>query len=53
MSLSRLVARPMLASIFVVGATAALKNAELNASRAKPVLDKVMPTVKKAGVPLP
>lgn len=53
MSLSRLVARPMLASIFVVGATAALKNAELNASRAKPVIDKVAPTVRRAGVPLP
>lgn len=53
MSLSRLVARPMLASIFLVGASAALKNAELNASRAKPVLDKVVPTIKRAGVPIP
>lgn len=53
MSLSRLVARPMLASVFLVGATTALKNTELNASRAKPVLDRVMPTVKKAGIPLP
>lgn len=53
MSLSRLVARPMLSSIFLVGATAALKNAELNASRAKPVLDKVVPPITKAGVPVP
>jgi putative oxidoreductase len=53
MSLSRLVARPMLSSIFLVGATTALKNAEASAAKAKPVTDKVVPAVKGAGIPLP
>lgn len=53
MTVSRLVARPMLASIFLVGATTALKNAEASAVKAKPVTDRIVPAVKKAGIPLP
>ncbi|SDE28038.1 DoxX family protein [Nocardioides lianchengensis] len=53
MTVSRLVARPMLASIFLVGATTALKNAEASAVKAKAVTDRVVPAVKRAGIPLP
>lgn len=53
MTVSRLVARPMLASIFLVGATTALKNAEASAVKAKSVTDRVVPAVKRAGIPLP
>lgn len=53
MTVSRLIARPMLASIFVVGAANALKNASLAAARAAPVAEKVLPLVRKAGVSLP
>jgi putative oxidoreductase len=53
MTVSRLIARPMLASIFVVGAAAALKNTSASATRAAPVIDKVVPLAKKAGIPLP
>src|SRR3954451_4298608 len=53
MTVSRLIARPMLASIFVVGAAHALKNASLPASKAAPVTDKIVPLVRKAGVPVP
>jgi len=48
MSLSRMVARPMLASIFVVGATNALKNADQSAIKAKPVADRLVPLVRRA-----
>ncbi|WP_182523874.1 DoxX family protein [Nocardioides dongkuii] len=50
---SRLLARPLLASTFLVGATNALKNTEAAATRAQPVTDKVVPIAKNAGVPLP
>lgn len=53
MTVSRLIARPMLASIFVVGAATALKNAPMSASRAEPVTDRVVPLVKKTGLPVP
>ena len=53
MTVSRLIARPMLASIFIVGAANALKNASLPASKAAAVTDKVVPLAKKAGIPLP
>jgi putative oxidoreductase len=53
MTVSRLIARPMLASIFVVGATTALKNASLSAAKAKPVTDKIVPIATKAGLPIP
>src|SRR5437868_7518817 len=53
MTVSRLIARPMLASIFVVGAATALKNASASAAKAAPVTDRVVPLAKKAGIPIP
>ncbi len=53
MTVSRLIARPMLASIFVVGAAAALKNSAPSAAKAAPVTDRLVPLAKKAGIPLP
>ena len=55
MTLTRVIARPLLASTFVAGAVATLRNAEAAASRAKPVTDRVVPLVQRAapGAPLP
>lgn len=53
MTVSRLVARPMLASMFVVGAVTALRNTEGTAAKAKDVTDRIVPLAKKAGLPLP
>ncbi|HTW14172.1 MAG TPA: DoxX family protein [Nocardioides sp.] len=53
MTVSRLVARPMLASMFLVGAVTALKNAEATATKARNVTDQVVPLAKRAGIPLP
>ena len=55
MTLIRLVARPMLASMFVAGGVNALRNAEKVAERAKPVTDKFTETAGKVApnVPLP
>lgn len=53
MTITRLIARPMLASMFVVGAVNTLKNAEAAASRAKPVTDKVVPLARRTGAPVP
>lgn len=43
----RLIARPMLASMFVAGGVAALRNTEAAANRAKPVTDTVVPFAQK------
>lgn len=55
MTITRIVARPLLASMFVVGATNALKNSSAVAQRAKPITDKVIPLAQKAapGAPVP
>jgi uncharacterized membrane protein YphA (DoxX/SURF4 family) len=55
MTVSRMIARPMLASIFVVGSVGALRNAEATAQRAAPVTDKLVPLLRRAlpGPPLP
>jgi putative oxidoreductase len=53
MTVSRLIARPLLASTFIVGAAAALKNTSLSASKAGPVIDRILPLAKRAGVPVP
>ena len=53
MTVSRLIARPMLASIFVVGAAKALKNPPAGAAKAEPVTDRLVPLAQKAGIPLP
>jgi hypothetical protein len=48
MTATRLIARPLLASTFVVGAVSALKNADALAIKAKPVVDRIRPTLEKA-----
>lgn len=53
MSLSRLIARPMLASVFFVGAANALKNTPGPTAKADPVTARLVPLAKKAGIPLP
>ncbi len=53
MTVSRLIARPMLASIFVVGAATALKNTSGTAAKADPVTSRLVPLARKAGIPLP
>lgn len=55
MTVIRLVARPMLASVFFVGAAAALKNAPSLAPKASRVTDKVVPLAQRVapGVPVP
>lgn len=53
MTVSRLIARPMLASIFLVGAVNALKNTSVPAAKAAPVTDRLVPLAKRVGVPLP
>lgn len=53
MTVSRLIARPMLASMFVVGGVNALRNAPAMASAATPVTEKIVPAIKKAAPQLP
>lgn len=53
MTVSRTIARPMLASIFVVGAATALKNTAGPAAKADPVTSRLVPLARKAGIPLP
>jgi uncharacterized membrane protein YphA (DoxX/SURF4 family) len=55
MTVTRMIARPMLASMFVVGAVNALRNAEGHAQRAKKVTDRLAPTLDKVSgtVPVP
>ena len=53
MTLSRTIARPMLASIFLVGAATALKNTSGPAAKADPVTSRLVPLAQKAGIPLP
>lgn len=53
MTVTRLIARPMLASMFVIGGVNALKDTEAAANRAKPVTDRVVPAVRKMAPNLP
>ncbi|MGH8775364.1 MAG: DoxX family protein [Jiangellaceae bacterium] len=53
MSLVRLVARPMLASIFVVQGFNKLRNPDSAAARAKPVVDRLTPLMEKYTPQLP
>lgn len=53
MSLSRLVARPLIAAGIVYAAQGVLRNPAPVAPRAARVTDKVVPAAQKAGVPLP
>jgi putative oxidoreductase len=53
MTLVRLVARPLLASMFVAGGIDALRHAESRAPAAKPVIDRVLPMLKQRRPQLP
>lgn len=53
MSLSRLIARPLLAAGFAYGAQNALRNTAALAPKAAKVTDTVVPLARKAGIPLP
>jgi putative oxidoreductase len=55
MSLIRMVARPMMASMFVVGGVNALKDTDALAIKAKKVTDRVVPLLQRAAptTPLP
>jgi uncharacterized membrane protein YphA (DoxX/SURF4 family) len=53
MTIVRLAARPLLASMFVAGGVDALRNTEARAIAAKPVIDRLLPTLKKAVPQLP
>jgi putative oxidoreductase len=55
MTVTRLLARPMLASMFVVGGINALKDSEAAAERAKPVTDAALPLAHKVApnAPIP
>ena len=48
MTVTRLIARPMLASMFVVGGVNALRNADALSAKAEPVTDKIVPLARKA-----
>ncbi len=48
MTATRLIARPLLASTFVVGGVSALRNAPELAREAKPVADRLRPLLEKA-----
>ena len=48
MTITRLLARPMLASIFVAGGINALKNVEGHAVKAKKVADRIVPVAQQA-----
>ncbi|GAA2127595.1 DoxX family protein [Nocardioides bigeumensis] len=53
MTLSRMLARPMLASVFVAGGVAALKDAKSKAGAAEPVTDRLVPLLQKLAPQLP
>ncbi|MDQ4054797.1 MAG: DoxX family protein [Actinomycetota bacterium] len=53
MSLSRLIARPMLSSIFLVGGLNALRNAPAQAAKAAPVADKLVRLAHKVAPQAP
>lgn len=53
MTVMRLIARPMLASMFVVGGVSSLRDAEARAPSAAAVTDRVVPAAKRAAPQLP
>jgi uncharacterized membrane protein YphA (DoxX/SURF4 family) len=48
MTLTRMLARPMLASMFVAGGLNAVRHADALATKAKPVTDKIVPLLARA-----
>lgn len=55
MTVTRLIARPLMASMFVVGGVHALRNADALAAKAAPVTEKVVPVARRAvpSAPIP
>jgi putative oxidoreductase len=53
MAISRLIARPLLAAGFVIGGINGLRTASSLAPKAAAVTDKVVPLVRRSGVPVP
>jgi uncharacterized membrane protein YphA (DoxX/SURF4 family) len=53
MAISRLFARPMLASMFVVGGIDSIRNASQKAAAAEPVTEKLVPLLQRAVPQLP
>jgi putative oxidoreductase len=55
MTITRLLARPMLATIFVAGGVNALRATEAHAAKAKKVTDRIVPLAQRAapGAPIP
>jgi putative oxidoreductase len=53
MTVTRMLARPMLASIFVVGGVSAFKNADALVEKAKPVTDSLVPKAQKVAPSAP
>jgi uncharacterized membrane protein YphA (DoxX/SURF4 family) len=53
MSLIRLIARPMLASMFITGGVNSLRHPDMLAQRAEPVTEKLGPVVDQAAGPMP
>ncbi|MGZ4445495.1 MAG: DoxX family membrane protein [Nocardioides sp.] len=53
MTVTRLIARPLLASTFFIGAVSAFKNAQALGPKAAPVTQKLVPLVQKAAPQLP
>jgi uncharacterized membrane protein YphA (DoxX/SURF4 family) len=53
MTVSRLIARPMLASMFVVGGAHSLRNASAMGAKVDPVTSRIVSMVKKAAPQLP
>jgi putative oxidoreductase len=53
MAISRLLARPMLASMFIVGGLDSVRNAQSKAEAARPVTDRVAPLLQRAVPQLP
>jgi uncharacterized membrane protein YphA (DoxX/SURF4 family) len=53
MAISRLFARPMLASMFIVGGLDSVRNAEQKAGAAQPVTDKLVPLLQRVVPQLP
>ena len=55
MTITRLLARPMLATIFVVGGVNALRTTEAHAEKAKKVADRIVPLAQQVapGAPIP
>lgn len=55
MTITRVLARPMLATIFVVGGVNALRATEAHAAKAKKITDRIVPLAQRAapGAPIP